>query len=84
MVDVFKLRLGSCHVWFLCSNQLISVIDNYPHHKVFGLLMVHFIYVFYIGFVLLIVLWDITHTVFLQLLACEEPTCDGIGGQYVS
>jgi len=27
-------------------------------------------------FYLFIVLWDIGHAVFLQLLACKEPPCD--------
>ena len=32
-----------------------------------------------LGFIsyLFIVLWDIAHAVFLQLLACKEPPCDG-------
>jgi hypothetical protein len=29
----------------------------------------------YISF---LVLWDITHAAFLQLLACKEPLCDGV------
>ena len=32
-------------------------------------------------FYLFIVLWDIAHAVFLQLLACEEPPCDGVEAQ---
>ena len=34
-----------------------------------------------IGFSLLIVLWDIAHAVFLQLLACKEPPCDDMEAQ---
>ena len=30
---------------------------------------------------LLIVLRDIAHAVFLQLLACKEPPCDGVEAQ---
>jgi hypothetical protein len=32
-------------------------------------------------FILFIVLWDITHAVFLQLLASKEPCFDGVQGQ---
>ena len=32
-------------------------------------------------FYLFIVLWDIVHVVFLQLLACKKPPCDGVGAQ---
>jgi len=33
------------------------------------------------GFVVFIVGWDIAHAVFLQLLACNEPPCDGVEAQ---
>jgi len=36
------------------------------------------------GFILFIVLWDIAHAAFLQLLACKEPPCDGVEAQYIS
>ena len=36
---------------------------------------------YFIGFILFIVLWDIAHEVFLQLLACKEPPCDGVEAQ---
>jgi hypothetical protein len=32
-------------------------------------------------FYLFIVLWDIAQAVFLQLLACKEPPCDGVEAQ---
>jgi hypothetical protein len=32
-------------------------------------------------FHLFIVLWDIAHAVILQLLACKEPSCDGVEAQ---
>jgi len=35
-------------------------------------------------FDLFIVLWDIAHAVFLQLLAGKEPPCDGVQAQYIS
>jgi len=78
MVAVFGLGLGSCLVQFLCSNLFISGIHYYMCHEVFGLLRVYFIYGFGIGFILFIVLRDIAHTAFLQLLACKKPPCDGI------
>ena len=75
---MFGLRSGSCLVRLLCSNLFISGIDYYMHREVFGLLRVHFIYGFYIGLILIIVLWDIAHAAFLQLLACKVPSCDGV------
>jgi hypothetical protein len=38
----------------------------------------------FIGFILFIVLWDIAHAVFLQLLAWKEPLCDGVEAQYIA
>jgi multisubunit Na+/H+ antiporter MnhE subunit len=32
-------------------------------------------------FLLFVLLWDITHAVFWQLLACKEPPCDGVEAQ---
>jgi len=76
MVVVSGLRSGSCLVRFLCSNLCISRIDNYTRREVFGLLRVYFIYRFCIGFDLFIVLRDITHAAFLQLLTCKVSPCD--------
>jgi len=64
----------------------ISSIDYYTLREVFGSLKVYFIYGFctgsiFIGFSLFIVLWDIGHAAFLQLLACKEPPCDGVEAQ---
>jgi len=81
MVGVFGLGSGSCLVQFRCSNQFISVIEYYTRREVFGSLRVNFISGFCIGFILFIVLWDIAHTEFLQLLACKEPPCDGVEAQ---
>jgi len=81
MVVVFGLRSGSCLVWFLCSNLFISGIDYYMRREFFGSLRVYFIYGFCIGYILFKVLWDIVHAGFLQLLACNEPPCDGVEAQ---
>jgi len=81
MVVVFGLGLGSCLLRFLWSNLFISGIDYYTRGEVFGLLRVYFIYGFWIGFILFIVLWEIAHAAFLQLLACKEPLCDGVEAQ---
>ena len=35
-------------------------------------------------FSLFIALWDIAYAVFLQLLACKEPPCDGVEAQYIT
>jgi len=86
MVVEFRLGLGSCLVHFLCSTQFMSGINYYMPREVFGSLKVYFICGFctgfiFIGFSLFIVLWDISHAVFLQLLACKEPPCDGVEAQ---
>jgi len=81
MVVAIGLGLGSCLFCFLYSNLSICGIDNYTHHKVFGSLRAYFIYGFCIGFILFIVLWDIVHAVFLPILACHKPPCDGVGTQ---
>ena len=76
---MFRLGSSSCLVRFLCSNLFISGIYYYTCHEVFGLLKVNFNYgLNFIGFNLFIVLWNIAHPVFLQLLACEEPPRDGV------
>jgi len=84
MIVAFGLELGSCLVCFLCSNLFISGINYYTCCEVFGSRRVYFIYRFCIGFILFIVLWDIAHAVFLQLLACKEPPCDGVEAQSIS
>ena len=43
--------------------------------------MVDFMYGVCISCIISIVLWDIMHAVFLQLLACKEPPCDGVESQ---
>jgi hypothetical protein len=89
MIVAFSLVSGSCLVRFLCSNQFIPGIYYYTRHVVFGSLKVYFIYGFctgfiFIGFGLFIVLWDITHATFLQLLGCKEPPCNCVEAEYVS
>jgi len=66
MIVVFGLGSDSCLVRFLCSNRYISGIDYYTRCQVIGSLRVHFMHRFCIGFILFIVLWDITHAAFLQ------------------
>ena len=81
MVVAFGLGSGCCLVCFLCPNLNISGIDYYTHREVFGSLTVYFVYWISIRFILFIVLWDIAHAVFLQLLACKEPPWDGVEPQ---
>jgi len=81
MVIAHEFGLGSCVVHFVCSYRFISGIDHYTHREVFESLRVDFLYGFCIGCILFIVLWDIAHAVFLQLLACKEPPCDGVEAQ---
>ena len=78
MAFALGLGLGSCLVHFLGSNVFISGSDHYTHREVFGLLRDYVIYEFCIGFILFIVLWDIVHAAFLQLLVCKEPPFDGV------
>jgi len=74
MVISIGLGSGSCLVRFLCSNLVLSAVDYYTRREVFELLRVYFLYGFCIGFILFMVLWDIAHAAFLQLLACKEPS----------
>jgi len=78
MIVAFGLGSSSCFVCFLCSNLFVSGIENYMHCERFGSLRVYCIDWFRIGFILFIVLWDIVHAAFLQLLACKEPPCNGV------
>jgi hypothetical protein len=85
---VVALRLGSriCLVSFLCSNVFISGIYYYTYREDFGSLKVYYIYGFCIGFILIgltlfIVLWNIVHAAFLELLTCKEPPCEGVEAQ---
>jgi hypothetical protein len=86
MVVVFMLGSSSCLLHFLYSNVFILGIFYYTRRKVFGSLKVYFIYgcctgFRFIDFTVFIVLCDITHAAFLQLLACKEPPCDGVEAQ---
>jgi len=88
MVVAFGLGSGSCLVRFLCSNLFISGIDYYTRREVFGSLKVYSIYGFFccfivIGVSLFIVLWDIGHAACLQLLACNEASCDGVEAESI-
>ena len=56
----------------------MSGIDYYTSRKLFGSPRVYCIYGFFIDFILFIVLWDIVHAAFLQLLGCKERPCDGV------
>jgi hypothetical protein len=64
IVVVLWFGSGSCHVRFLCPNLFISGIDYDTPYEVIGLLRVRFVYGFFIGFILFIVLRDITHAAF--------------------
>ena len=81
MVVGFGSVFGSWLVRFPCCSLSLSGINYYTHRKVCGWLRVSSIYGFCIGFISFIVLWDIAHAAFLQLLACEEPPCDGVEAQ---
>lgn len=78
MVAALSLELGSCLVRFRSCNLFIAGNDYYLHHEGFELLRVYLIYGFSIGFILFIVLWNIAHAVFLQLLPCKDTPCDGV------
>jgi hypothetical protein len=67
----FRLQSGSCLVHFHCLNITVSGIDSYTHQKVFESLRVYLIDELSIMDILFIVLWDIVHAAFLQLLACK-------------
>jgi hypothetical protein len=70
----------------VCPDIFISGTDYSTRCDVFGLLKVYYIHRFctgfsFIGFSLFIVLWDIGHVAYLQLLGCKEPPCDGVLAQ---
>jgi len=71
-------------VHFLWSNLFISGIEYYALRKIHQSLSVYAVHGFYNGFIQFIVLWDIAHTVFSQLLGCKEPPCDGVEAQQIS
>jgi len=75
------LGTGSVLECFVYSKQFVLGIDYYTRPKVFGSLRVYFIYGFFIGFILFIVLCDIVHAAYLELLACKEPPSHGVDAQ---
>ena len=75
MVVAFGFESGSCLVRFLGSNQWMPGIEYYTRREVLGPLRVCFISAFGIESILFIVLRDIVHAAFLQLLACKAPPC---------
>jgi len=81
---VLGLWSVSCLVLLLCSNLCISGIDHSMCREVFGLLTVYSIYGICIDFILFMVLWDIKHAAFRQLLECEAPPSDGVEAHYTS
>jgi hypothetical protein len=56
----------------------ISGIEFYTRCKVFSSLRVYFLYRFWIGFIIFIVLMDIAHAAFLQLPVCQEAPWDAV------
>jgi hypothetical protein len=68
----------------MCWNSFISGIDDYVGRKVFIFLALDFICMFGIGFIRFIVLWDIVHAAFLQLLVCNESRCVDVEHQRIS
>jgi hypothetical protein len=57
-VVVFWLGSLSCVVGFLCSNLFILSIDYYTRLEIFGPFKVYFIYMFCIGFILLVLFYS--------------------------
>jgi len=52
--------------------------------EVFGSLRVNFVHQCCVGFILFIVLWNIAHEAFLQLLAFKKTPSDGVEAQSIS
>jgi len=71
LVIVLRLGSGSCLVRFLRSNLVDSDIDYYTCYEVFGLLRVHFICGFYIGFLI--------HSI-MGHRACSVVATSGVSG----
>ena len=85
IVVAFRKGSGFCVAHFLCPNRFISCIQYDTHREVLDRLR----FIPFIGFVLVsfywlyffIVLWDIAHAAFLQVLAWKEPPCDDVEAQ---
>jgi hypothetical protein len=73
IVVVFGFKSTSGLVRFLCWNLFIPAIGYYMHREVFGIIRVHFMYTFWMSFILFIVFEDIAHAAHVQTLACKEP-----------
>jgi len=81
MVVAFRSGSCSCLLRVLCSNLFIRHLLLHMLRGFWiaqGLLC---LWVIFIGFSLFIVVWNITHVAFLQLLAGKEPPCDCIEAQ---
>jgi len=68
-------------VWVMVPGLFVCFVQIYSSQ---GLIVTHLTRVFdWEGFIfhLFIVSWDIAHAVFLQLLVCKKPPCDGIEAQ---
>jgi len=80
----FRLVSGSGLDCLLWTDQCISDIDYYTCHEEFVSLRVDFINQVWFDFISFVLLWDIMHAAFLQLLACKKPVCDGVEAQRIS
>ena len=65
---------------YLSQALNITLVTRFLDRSRF-ILFIGLYWFYFIGFILFIVLWDIAHAVFLQLLACKEPPCDGVEAQ---
>ena len=68
-------------VWLRVVGMFVSFVLIYLSQALIITRVARFLDCSGFMFHLFIVLWDIAHAVFLQLLACKETPCDGVEAQ---
>jgi len=75
------MRGGVLFVWVRVVGFFLSFVLIYLSQALIITCIVRFLNCSGFIFYLFIVVWDITHALFLQPLACKEPPCDGVEAQ---
>jgi len=78
------MRGGVLVVWVRFVGLIVSFVPIYLSQASIITRVARFLDCSGFLFYLFIVLCDIAHAVFLQLLACKEPPCDGVDVQSIS
>jgi len=72
---------GVLFVWVRVVGLLVSIVLIYLSQGLIITRIARFLDCSRFIVYLFIVLWHIAHAVFLQLLGCKEPPCDGVQAQ---